>query len=75
MLALWPCAVSVSMTFLKEKKKENWKKGWPATSFTERRSVRIFLRVSALIECDMGVPLDWLRGRLPVMPLRLFKAR
>ena len=23
----------------------------------------------------MGVPLDWLRGRSPVLPLRVFKAR
>ena len=36
---------------------------------------RDFIRVSALIECDMGVPLDWLRGRSPVLPLRVFKDR
>ena len=33
---------------------------------------RDFIRVSALIECDMGMPHKWQRGRSPVMPLRLF---
>ena len=36
---------------------------------------RDFIRVSALIECDMDVPLEWLRGRSPVLPLRVFKVR
>ena len=36
---------------------------------------RDFICSSALIECDMGVPLDWLRGYSPILPLRVFKAR
>ena len=36
---------------------------------------RDFIHVSALIGFNMSVPLDWLRGRSPVMPLRVFKAR
>ena len=36
---------------------------------------RDFLRVSSLIDCDMGVPPDWLRGRSPTMTLAQFQAR
>ena len=36
---------------------------------------RDFLRVSSLIDCDMGVPPDWLRGRSPTMQLAQFQAR
>ena len=36
---------------------------------------RDFLRVSSLIDCDLGVPPDWLRGRSPTMQLAQFQAR
>ena len=36
---------------------------------------RDFTRVSSLIDCDMGVPMAWLRGRSPTMELLQFQAR
>ena len=36
---------------------------------------RDFTRVSSLIDCDMGVPMAWLRGRSPTMELTQFQAR
>ena len=35
---------------------------------------RDFTRVSSLIDCDMGVPMAWLRGRSPTMELTQFQA-
>ena len=36
---------------------------------------RDFMRVSTLIDCEMGVPMAWLRGRSPKMKLTEFQAR
>ena len=63
MFALRPCAVLESMTFLKVQK--------DCCGAMQRN----FIRISARVECDMGVPLNWLRGRSPVTPLRVSKAR